>query len=107
MYNSSMLTNIDLDVDLVAQAMQISGAKTKREVVDRALREMVQRATRPSITHLFGLGGLDPAYDHKVARGADAWLRVEEARKPYGTAPQKSAVVPGAAKVRSSSRGKA
>jgi hypothetical protein len=42
----------------------------------------VQRATRPSIASLFGLGGLDPDYDHKVSRGADAWLRVEEARKP-------------------------
>jgi Arc/MetJ family transcription regulator len=106
MYNFPMLTNIDLDVDLVAQAMQLSGAKTKREVVDRALREMVQRATRPSIASLFGLGGLDPDYDHKVSRGADAWLRVEEARKPYGTTPQEEVSAPPAAKVRPSSRRK-
>jgi Arc/MetJ family transcription regulator len=36
-------TNIVLDEDLVKQAMQVSGAKTKREAVDWALREMITR----------------------------------------------------------------
>lgn len=36
-------TNIVLDDGLIKQAMQVSGAKTKREAVDRALREMVAR----------------------------------------------------------------
>jgi Arc/MetJ family transcription regulator len=36
-------TNIVLDDALIKQAMQVSGAKTKREAVDRALREMVAR----------------------------------------------------------------
>lgn len=36
-------TNIVLDDRLIKQAMQISGAKTKRQAVDRALREMVAR----------------------------------------------------------------
>jgi Arc/MetJ family transcription regulator len=36
-------TNIVLDEDLVKQAMQVSGAKTKREAVDWALREMIAR----------------------------------------------------------------
>ena len=36
-------TNIVLDDDLIKRAMQVSGAKTKREAVDRALREMVAR----------------------------------------------------------------
>lgn len=38
-------TNIVLDDRLVKQAMQLSGARTKREAVDRALREMVARRT--------------------------------------------------------------
>ena len=38
-------TNIVLDDDLVKRAMQVSGAKTKREAVDRALRELVARAS--------------------------------------------------------------
>lgn len=36
-------TNIVLDDNLIKQAMRVSGAKTKREAVDWALREMVAR----------------------------------------------------------------
>jgi len=38
-------TNIVLDDGLIKRAMQVSGAKTKREAVDRALREMVARSS--------------------------------------------------------------
>lgn len=51
--NIHMITNIDIDEVIVAQAMQLSGARTKREVVDRALRQMVARASRPSVRELF------------------------------------------------------
>ena len=36
-------TNIVLDERLVGQAMRLSGAKTRREVVDIALRELIAR----------------------------------------------------------------
>ncbi len=36
-------TNIVLDERLVSQAMLVSGAKTKRQAVDLALRELVAR----------------------------------------------------------------
>lgn len=78
-----MRTNIDLNDELVAEAMRITGARTKREVVERALSELVSRSKRPSIAGLLGLGGLDPAYDHKLARGGEAWVRVEEPRAEY------------------------
>jgi Arc/MetJ family transcription regulator len=38
-------TNIVLDDDLIKRAMQVTGAKTKREAVDRALRELVARGS--------------------------------------------------------------
>lgn len=38
-------TNIVLDDELIRRAMQVSGARTKREVVNRALRELVARAS--------------------------------------------------------------
>jgi Arc/MetJ family transcription regulator len=38
-------TNIVLDDVLIKRAMQVSGAKTKREAVDRALRELVARGS--------------------------------------------------------------
>ncbi|MES2687694.1 MAG: type II toxin-antitoxin system VapB family antitoxin [Pseudomonadota bacterium] len=81
-----MITNIDIDEAVVAEAMRLSGARTKREVVDRALREMVARATRPSVRELFGIGGVDPEYDPKApwARGAEVGqYRVEQPRATY------------------------
>jgi len=38
-------TTIVLDDGLIKRAMQVSGAKTKQEAVDRALREMVARGS--------------------------------------------------------------
>jgi Arc/MetJ family transcription regulator len=38
-------TTIVLDEGLIKRAMRVSGAKTKREAVDRALREMVARGS--------------------------------------------------------------
>ena len=38
-------TNIEIDDRLVEQAMRITGARTKREVVDIALRRLVEKGT--------------------------------------------------------------
>lgn len=38
-------TNIVIDEELVQQAMQMTGVKTKREAVDIALRRMVEKNT--------------------------------------------------------------
>jgi Arc/MetJ family transcription regulator len=38
-------TNIELDDDLVEKAMRLTGATTKRQVVDLALRRLVEKGT--------------------------------------------------------------
>jgi Arc/MetJ family transcription regulator len=38
-------TNIELDDDLVDAAMDLTGARTKREVVDIALRRLVEKGS--------------------------------------------------------------
>ena len=38
-------TNIELDDGLVEKAMRLTGANTKREVVDIALRRLVEKGT--------------------------------------------------------------
>ncbi|HEY8358793.1 MAG TPA: type II toxin-antitoxin system VapB family antitoxin [Ramlibacter sp.] len=89
-----MITNIDIDEDLVAEAMKVSGARTKREVVDRALREMVARARRPRFRDFQGVGDIDPAYDPKASTPDEAGrYRVEEGRAGYAAkaAPRKAA----------------
>lgn len=81
-----MLTNIDIDEAVVAEAMRLTGARSKREIVDRALRELVARASRPSIRDLFGLGGVDPGYDPKAVdaqAGELGRFRVEEPQVVY------------------------
>ncbi len=50
-------TNIDLDDDLVAAAMRKYGATTKREAVNRALKEAVgEPLTKEFILSLEGIG---------------------------------------------------
>lgn len=79
-----MITNIDIDEELVAEAMKVSGARTKREVVDRALREMVARAKRPRFRDFEGVGDIDPGYDPKASTPEEAGLhRVEQPRAAY------------------------
>ncbi len=60
-----MRTNIVLDDELVAEAMKLTGAKTKREVVDQALRSLVQKYRQRELLELAGRGDelLDPDYD--------------------------------------------
>lgn len=79
-----MITNIDIDEELIAEAMKVSGARTKREAVDRALREMVARARRPRFRDFYGMGGIDPAYDPKASAPEEAGkFRVEQPRAGY------------------------
>jgi hypothetical protein len=79
-----MITNIDIDEELVAEAMKVSGARSKREVVDRALREMVARARRPRFRDFFGIGDIDPGYDPKASSPEEFGKnRVEQPRPAY------------------------
>jgi len=68
-----MRTNIVLDDKLVKKAMKLSNAKSKREVVNLALKEYVEAQERlTTMKEFFGSGGIDPAYDYKAARAGEA-----------------------------------
>jgi len=49
-----MRTNIVIDDDLLAQAMQLSGLKTKRSVIERALRTLVRLERQRAVLELEG-----------------------------------------------------
>ena len=49
-----MRTNIDIDADVLREAQRITGARTKRETVDVALRELVARERRLGLLELRG-----------------------------------------------------
>lgn len=49
-----MRTNIEIDDDVLHEAQRLVGARTKRETVDLALRELVARHRRLGLLHLRG-----------------------------------------------------
>ena len=64
-----MRTNIVINDELLAEAFKHSKARTKRELVELALREFVARRKKRNLMDLFGTGGLREDYDYKSLRG--------------------------------------
>ncbi len=63
-----MRTNIVLDDQLIAEAMALAKVKTRREMVDRALREYVARHHQRALRDLVGRDLIDPDYDARAVR---------------------------------------
>ncbi len=63
-----MRTNIVLDDTLVEEAMILSGAKTKKELISNALREFVTARKRLNLLDLDGKIEFSEAYDYKRLR---------------------------------------
>lgn len=63
-----MRTNIVLDEQLVNEAMSLSQIKTKRELVEQALKEFVAIRKRLNLLDLLGAGDLLDDYDYKSLR---------------------------------------
>lgn len=49
-----MRTNIELDDSLVSEGLQITGLRTKKDLVDHALRELVRKRDQRKILALRG-----------------------------------------------------
>jgi Arc/MetJ family transcription regulator len=70
-----MRTNIVLDDKLIDEAMRVTRLRTKREVVDLALRELLVKHRSQQVKALRGRPLIDPAYDIREVRktmGRDA-----------------------------------
>ena len=63
-----MPTNLAIDDQLLEEARKAGGHKTKKETVNEALREYIQRRKQAEIIDLFGKIDFDPAYDYKRQR---------------------------------------
>lgn len=70
-----MRTNIVIDDALVTEAMALTGIRTKRALVDQALRELIKTHKKKDLLDLAGKLTFAEDYDHKAARelrdGAD------------------------------------
>lgn len=65
-------TNIHLDDELVSKGLKITGLRSKRELVDLALRELVRKEDQKSILALEGTfrweGDLDKLREGRFSR---------------------------------------
>jgi Arc/MetJ family transcription regulator len=60
-----MATNLQIDNDLIEEALELGEQRIKRAVVEEALREYVQRRKQLKILELFGTIEYDDEYDYK------------------------------------------
>jgi Arc/MetJ family transcription regulator len=63
-----MATNLAIDTELLETALKIGGQKTKKDTVNQALAEYIQRRKNTEILTLFGTIIYDDDYDYKKAR---------------------------------------
>lgn len=63
-----MRTNIVIDDTLIKEAMALSGLKTKRDVVHRALEEFVRNLKKKDLREIRGKIRFDESYDYKKMR---------------------------------------
>jgi Arc/MetJ family transcription regulator len=63
-----MRTNIVLDDSLVKEALKISRVKTKKELVNQALKEFVENRKRLNLMDLFGKIEFPKNYNYKALR---------------------------------------
>jgi Arc/MetJ family transcription regulator len=63
-----MPTNLAIDPELLERALSVSGEKTKRAAVTRALKEFIARRQQKKLLDLFASLDWDPEYDYKAER---------------------------------------
>ena len=63
-----MATNLALDPELIDRAVKVSGEKTKRAAVTRALEEFIARRGQRKLVELMGKLEWDESFDCKAER---------------------------------------
>lgn len=63
-----MATNLAIDDQLLQEAQRVGGHRTKKDTVNEALREYIQRRQQAKVVELFGQIEFDKAYNYKKQR---------------------------------------
>lgn len=63
-----MATNLSLNPKLLEEALKVSGERTKKAAVTRALEEFIARRKQKSLLELMGKLEWDESYDYKGER---------------------------------------
>ncbi len=70
-----MATNLAIDPKLLERTLELSGERTKKAAVNKALREFIARREQKNIVKLFGQLEWDQEYDYKKERLRDESVR--------------------------------
>ena len=63
-----MVINLFLDPDLIDRALEVSGERTKKAAVTRALEEFIARRGQKRLIELMGKLEWDTSFDYKTKR---------------------------------------
>jgi hypothetical protein len=63
-----MATNLSLDPKLIDLALEVSGERTKKAAVTKALQEFIARRKQKRLLELMGKLEWDQGYDYKSER---------------------------------------
>ena len=63
-----MATNLSLDPKLIEEAVKVSGERTKKAAVTRALEEFIARRKQKHLLDLMGKLEWDTEFDYKTER---------------------------------------
>jgi hypothetical protein len=63
-----MATNLAIDPDLLDRALEVSGERTKKAAVTKALQEFIARREQQRVLDLMGKLAWNPSYDYKAER---------------------------------------
>ncbi|MEO7855155.1 MAG: type II toxin-antitoxin system VapB family antitoxin [Rubrivivax sp.] len=63
-----MATNLAIDPLLLERAVEVSGERTKKAVVTKALKEFIARREQRRVVELMGKLDWDDAFDYKAER---------------------------------------
>jgi len=66
-----MATNLSIDPALLQRTLELSGERTKKAAVNKALREFIARREQKEIVNLFGQLDWDEKYNYKKERSRD------------------------------------
>ena len=63
-----MATNLSIDPKLLDRALAVSGERTKKAAVTKALKEFIARREQKRLVELFHSLEWEPDYDYKAER---------------------------------------
>jgi hypothetical protein len=64
-------TNLAIDPELLERALAVSGERTKKAAVTKALEEFIARREQQRLLDLFGTVEWDETYDYRAERSRD------------------------------------